>query len=180
MKRCYISILIAALAIAGIRPAHAIPPDKLFYGGNVSLLLGSYFDIDIAPMVGYKFTPNFSAGILAKYEYAYFKNDVNPYRTNTFGGGPFARYNVSAIFTKQPAMYNIFIQTDYQLLYTTAKWNKESYKDTYTEHRWYWGAGLSVPIGERSSMYTYVAFDALSLFNNKNSGQPVISVGYQF
>lgn len=90
---------------------------KLWYGGNINLgfqgnNFESLFNIGLAPMVGYKITPEFSIGPRVELIYSYYKVAAGPsiLRYNLYGGGigPFARYK----FFKM-----LFFHLEYQLEY---------------------------------------------------------------
>jgi len=175
-------ILFGCLLTLAFTELKAQSPSKLFFGGGFSIAVSEYLDINVSPLVGYNLTPTFAVGVLAKYEYISFTSDVEPYKASLYGGGVFARYDVSSLFLSETALYTIFVQTDYQYLYTKLSWKKTSYSDSYTEDRWYIGAGFSVPTGARSRFYAYISYDILSLLRNRNTehSKPVVSVGYQF
>jgi hypothetical protein len=91
--------------------------DKLWYGGNLNLGFQSGFNSNLfffalAPMVGYKVTPEFSIGPRAEFSYSFFKVAVpgNILRYNLFGTGigPFARYKF---------FNTLFFHTEYLLEY---------------------------------------------------------------
>ncbi|MDR0660879.1 MAG: hypothetical protein LBG19_08805 [Prevotellaceae bacterium] len=156
-------------------------PSKFFWGGGVSIAINDYLDIDVSPRVGYRVTPNFSLGLLAKYEYMNLNED-EPCKINTYGGGTFAQYNVSSLFSNQSLPFNIYAHTEYQYLYSEIDWKHQNYTGYHTDDRWYVGAGFSVPFGGRSYFYTTILYDLLTIIKNKADTyrKPVISVGVQF
>ena len=156
---------------------------KFFYGGGVSIAISDYLDIDVSPRVGYYITPNLAAGILAKYEYVNFKGEVEPYKSNTYGGGAFLQYNLSSLFTSQSLPFGIHLHTEYQYLYTEIDWKYQSHTTYDTRDRWFVGGGFSVPFGNRSYFYTTILYDILTIIRNEDNeyrNKPVISVGVQF
>jgi hypothetical protein len=82
--------------------------EKLWYGGNLGLGFSgnnfeSVFLLGLAPMVGYKITPEFSIGPRVDFSYTYFGYNYTPAvngRLNLFsyGIGPFARFRVFKSF----------------------------------------------------------------------------------
>ncbi|MCK4407285.1 MAG: hypothetical protein KAV44_06390 [Bacteroidales bacterium] len=84
--------------------------NRFIFGGGLGLQFGTITLIDISPMVGYKITERFIAGL--GFTYQYYKNSsgipVYPvYETNIYGGSVFARYYVFRDF---------FAHAEYQLL----------------------------------------------------------------
>lgn len=66
--------------------------DKVFVGGNFWMQFGNYTFIDISPMVGYRFTEKFSAGLGPSYQYLSIKDLGYSFSTNAYGGRVFGRY----------------------------------------------------------------------------------------
>ena len=67
--------------------------DRLYTGGNVWAQFGSITNLEIAPILGYKITKEYSVGVGAKYNY-YRVNTANstPWSTSIYGGSVFTRY----------------------------------------------------------------------------------------
>jgi len=66
--------------------------DKLFFGGNVGLMFGSYTYVNISPIVGYHVHPSLSVGIGAIYEYIKDDRYLNyEFETTIWGGKLFAQ-----------------------------------------------------------------------------------------
>ena len=84
--------------------------DRLFFGGNFGLQFGNVTNIDISPLVGYRITPKFSAGLGITYQYIRY-NDFD-YNTSVYGGRLFSRF----IVTGPNAPTNVFIHAEYEIL----------------------------------------------------------------
>lgn len=66
--------------------------DKLFFGGNLGLMFGSYTYVNISPMVGYQVHPSLSVGVGAVYEYIKDTRYQNySFETTIWGGKIFAQ-----------------------------------------------------------------------------------------
>lgn len=67
--------------------------DRLYTGGNFWGQLGTITNIEIAPIVGYRITEEYSVGVGAKYNY-YRINPLNgpAVSTSIYGGSVFTRY----------------------------------------------------------------------------------------
>lgn len=87
--------------------------DKIFIGGNVGATFGTVTNIQISPMIGYKFTDKTIGGITLTYQY--YRQELSgglEYKTNIYGGGLFARQyllNESLDFID-----NIFLHAEYE------------------------------------------------------------------
>ncbi len=65
--------------------------DRLIYGGNLGLVIGTSTYINVSPMVGYKVTPDFSAGTGIIFEYMNDKRYTPTFETAIFGAKLFAQ-----------------------------------------------------------------------------------------
>ena len=66
--------------------------DKMFFGGNLGLQFGTVTFIDVSPLIGYRITDQFSAGIGVTYQYYHYRDKVYDLETNVYGGRVFGRY----------------------------------------------------------------------------------------
>jgi hypothetical protein len=67
---------------------------RLYFGGGIGLSFGTVDYIELAPMVGYRVTPDFNLGLGVFYRYrkdSRYEEDVT---TNDYGGNLFAQYQV--------------------------------------------------------------------------------------
>lgn len=64
--------------------------DKLYFGGSFGLQFGTYTNISLLPIIGYRVTDRFSVGVGAVY---HFIKD-GPYSLNNYGGRAFAQVEV--------------------------------------------------------------------------------------
>jgi hypothetical protein len=129
-----ICLIITSLDLAAQRPMRRPPParqpqpssdmplsnslkDRLWYGGSIALgFTGNNFEslflIGVAPMVGYKITPQFSVGPRVEFNYTY-------YKTIFFGGGPVTSYNLFSggigPFARYKFFNILFAQLEYQV-----------------------------------------------------------------
>lgn len=145
--------------------------DNLFFGGNFGLQFGSQTYIELAPIIGYKITERFSAGLGLKYIYYKIKDNYSTlnYSTNIYGGGPFARFTLYE---------GLFLHGEYEILNLEVP---DLYYNLKRENitSVFLGGGYRQMIGDRSSI------DFLFLYNineNRNSPyvNPVIRIGFGF
>jgi hypothetical protein len=65
--------------------------ERLYTGGNLSMSFGTFTYVDIAPIVGYRVTEDFSVGLGGKYVYIGY-NSTPRTSTSIYGGSIFSRY----------------------------------------------------------------------------------------
>ncbi len=145
--------------------------DRLFTGGDIGMQFGSQTFIEVAPILGYRATPELSVGISTKYIY-YKVNDVYSnyhYETNTYGGGLFMRYNI---------LEEVFLHGEYEGL------SMEVPLSPYETNRrivsgLFLGGGYRQFIGEYSSLNIMLLFDVIedqySPYQN-----PILRIGFDF
>lgn len=66
--------------------------EKVYFGGNLGLQFGTSTFIDVSPLVGYKITENFSAGVGVTFQYFRYKDRLYELQTNVYGARVFCRY----------------------------------------------------------------------------------------
>ena len=152
-----------------VAPKQKLPlKEKLYFGGYVNLSFGKYTLVGIEPMVGYKLTPKFSAGVKFRYDYISDKRYSTTYTTPNYGGSLFTRYRL---------IPQLYVHAEY------ATYNYELYNE-FGESDREWipfmlvGAGYSKRLGGRAWLNVQVLFDVLQ--NDKspyNSWEPFYSVG---
>ncbi|MDR1668260.1 MAG: hypothetical protein LBS03_11325 [Bacteroidales bacterium] len=162
--------------------------DRLYYGGNFGLVLGSFTDIEVSPHVGYYITPRWAAGAGASYEY--FNNRIHDlysgmswrYETHIYGGRLFTEYvlvnNVND-FIPLGLNFRILVHVEYEAM----SYEKSFFDPTATGRRivnsFLLGGGLRFPTGKRSSMNLLLMWKLNSEFNDIYDS-PIIRIGYNF
>jgi len=146
------------------------PPfkDKLYLGGNLGLMFGTYTNIIVAPALGIRWSKRFNSEISIEYNYTKDTRYDSDYSYNQYGG------RVSTQFFVIP---QIFAHAEFAGL------SMEQYYTTGKERHFvpflYLGGGFRQNIGGRSSVSFRIMFDVL---NNEYSpyspGTPVYSVGF--
>ncbi len=143
--------------------------NRIFTGGDFGMQFGSQTYIQIAPVLGYRLTDQFSAGITGKYIYYNLKDSYSNYKTNIYGGGVFTRYNV---------LEEVFLHAEYEAL------SLEVPASVYETNRrivsgLFLGAGYRQFIGEFSSLNLMILYDVIedqySPYQN-----PQIRIGFDF
>ena len=155
-------------------------PQKIVIGGGIDARFwGGVTYIYLAPMVGYKITPNFMAGVNLGYQYMRIKNGREVYNTTTnrfetyatndhlFSPGLWMRYNIASFFVHTQFEYHIGNSrwTDYAQLAGVS--GVEKVKLNYTLPTLLVGAGYRVPLGERVAAYIGIYYDVLQQSTQK-------------
>ena len=156
-------------------------PDKLIVGGGFSAAFGGGdIDLGIAPVVGYRFTKNFSAGVGLGYQYYRFTTYQDQYSTyyetdNIIYPSVWARY----FFYR-----NIYFTTTFEYDFIHIK---GTYLDNYgilnpenasvTAPCLLTGFGFKQPLGGRVCGVLEVMYDVLQQQYSPYLGQPVMRLG---
>ena len=141
---------------------------KIYFGGYMSLTVGSYTRIGVYPLLGYKFTPKLSGGLKIGYEYVSDKRYTDTYTSSNYGGSIFARYRII------PRLYAHieYEQFSYELYNFDGTSNREWIPFLYL------GGGYSQPIGKNVWLTAQVLFDVLQDERSPYSNwDPIFSVG---
>lgn len=143
--------------------------DKLYFGGYLGLQFGTYTLIDISPLVGYKITPSFHAGLRFTYQYSKTEYYGSSYESSSYGGSIFSRLYVFKMLYAQAELEELNIEYLDINLQKTRRW-----VDSY-----YVGGGYFQPLGKRGGMYFTILWN---LNQNQYSpyDNPVMRVGFTF
>jgi hypothetical protein len=145
-----------------------IMPDRLYYGGFVTLTLGSYTVIGATPLIGYKVSPQFSIGTQLSYEYFSDKRGSNDFSSSNYGASIFTRYRFI------PELYG---HLEYS--YMNYEFNASLIGD---KRQWvpflFVGGGFSQPISNTTWLNAQVLFDVIQDENSPfEDWEPFYSVG---
>ncbi len=144
--------------------------DKVFFGGNLGLQLGTIINIEVAPLVGYKLLPKIHFGLGATY--TYFRDSRIDFSTYRYGGRAFVRVFPIPI---------VFGHGELEMI-NTEKFNELT--GIYTGER-IWvesmlvGAGFRQQIGQRSAVNFMLLWN-LNETKDSPYSNPIIRVGFNF
>jgi hypothetical protein len=152
-KLILLVFLINILGAAAAQEDGSKPPfsERIYFGGGGSLGGGNdfygyrYFAIYVSPLVGYKITPNWSAGVALNYTYLSYP-DQNV-RLHQYGVSPFTRYNFGKLFAY--AEYSTISVPSFD----------NSFRRTF--HRFPIGLGYTMPIGQKAAINAMGLYDVL-------------------
>lgn len=147
MKRIIVLALLA-LSLQGTSQKEegqkGFDPDRLFFGGDITLNISSGITaIGASPLVGYRITDRWSAGVGVTY--LYYSVDfglAGKYSTSIYGGN---------VFTRVFVIDNIFAQTEFHIVNTDAAEYDPVADEVSIVRRnvplWYVGGGVRIPMG---------------------------------
>lgn len=147
-------------------------PDRLVFGGNLGFQFGTVTILDISPIVGYKITDRFVAGVGVTYQYFEDRTYVQTFSTSVYGGRLFGRYYI---------FNNLFAHGEYEILNYDAGFSDPFVtsfnKRRITANNFLVGGGYVFPITENSGFNIMVLYNlnenAESLYSN-----PIIRLGF--
>jgi hypothetical protein len=154
--------------------------NRLFVGGNFGLSFGDQILINISPVVGYRFSEIFAAGLGINGQYVSVKSyylDGSPYTKTSqgvFGLNMFGR-----IFPIRHIMLQVQPEANYifgnQTFYGPPE--QQFKMDAVIVPSFLIGAGVVFPSGKGSFMVSYF-YDILQKPNSPYGGQPFLTFGY--
>jgi long-subunit fatty acid transport protein len=123
--------------------------DRIYTGGNVGFQFGDITNIQVAPIIGYRVTNDFSAGLGIQYQYTKYKLFTPALSSNNYGTSVFTRYRI-----KSP----LFLQAEYEYLnYEILTSAVESERSSLTS--FFVGGGISQPINANAAFTMIVMYN---------------------
>jgi len=125
--------------------------DRVYFGGNLGLQFGTITNVEVSPLVGYRVTDKFSAGLGVTYIYYKIEySNGQEFETDIYGGRIFARRNL----TEQIFLYGEFESLNLEFFNTS---------DLTVTREWvpglFLGGGYFMPLGRNAG------FSAMALYN---------------
>lgn len=146
--------------------------DRLIFGGGLAGGMGNNnIALMVSPMIGYRITDYFSAGISLGYMYGHQKDYFGVYNTNT---SSYDLYNRNA-HTFAPGVWTRFVPFDFMFVHVEYEHNIMTFKNyemgtnnaTLSYRDWQnvpcllIGGGYRQPITDRASLVIYGLYDVL-------------------
>lgn len=155
--------------------------ERLFFGGHFGLMIGTITNIELSPIVGYRFTPRLSLALGPKYQY--YKEGIF-INTHIYGGRTFVRYMlIKDLNNLVPFNLNagLFFQTEYEGLSLEKKYFGSIVSDDgrFLLNSVLVGGGISRPVGDRGSLNITVLWN-INGTDNTPYTNPVIRIGFNF
>jgi len=184
-KRIVILLIVIVSAINCLAQFEDEKPsirDRLFFGGGFGLAFGSVTHVDVSPLVGYKITNRFSAGIGLSYQY--YKYAAYNIKTSIYGAKVLTSFTIikdlGNILPFGENMGAIMLHAELEGL------NLEKrifYLSSDDGREWIVtplaGIGYSLPVGQRSFLNIYLLYN----FNESSKSpyqNPVFRMSLQF
>ncbi len=149
---------------------------KMFFGGNLGLAFGYSTIINVAPLVGYRFTEHFAAGVGLNYSYySYDDGGYNNFKQTYLG---------MSLFGRVYPMQQFFIQVQPELNYM---WGNGYYpqNNPYQNSKvnqfvpsLLLGGGAAIPTGGNGALTISVMYDVIQNVYSPYYHQAVYGFGY--
>jgi hypothetical protein len=130
--------------------------DRLYFGGNFGLQLGTFTHVEASPIVGYMINNKLSAGGGIIYQYFRVRggNRIADYETNIYGGKLFGRYN----FSQQLFGYTEYENINLDVIFNTP--NGFELGRAWVP-AFFIGGGYFQPIGNRAGVTVMALYNLL-------------------
>ncbi len=162
------------------------PPlkERLFFGGNFSLQLGTYTNIEVSPVIGFWLRPRIAVAVGP--DYNYYKD---PYQnTNIYGGRAYAQFVVLRDLNKFLPLGSgtgIFLHLEDEVLSLDSfTWkNITTSPKRFAINTGLAGVGLSQQIGRRAAvnfMVLWAIYESDPDLSSKIYSNPEIRIGFVF
>ncbi|MES2628005.1 MAG: hypothetical protein V4616_03455 [Bacteroidota bacterium] len=170
-KIFFLFLLIACSAQLSAQLNKGFDPERITFGGDFGLGFGSITYVNVSPLVGYRFTDNFTGGVGVIYQYLKYNKNVYgvQFETNTYGGRIFGRYRF---------LENFFGTLEYQNL--SLEYLESGFEKTRVNVPiLFVGGGYLQPVGGKAYVSLSLLYDVLENPNSPYSN-PVIQAGLIF
>ncbi len=181
---CLLTVIFTA--VSGQESSREEPPaikERLFFGGNFALQLGTITNIEVSPVVGFWVRPRIAVAVGPDYNYY---ND--PYRsTNIYGGRAYVQLVVLRDLNKFIPLgtgTGIFLHLeDEALSLDSQQWGLPIPPKRFTINTTLAGAGLSQQIGRRAAInfvVLWAIFESDAEHTSMLYANPEIRIGFVF
>ncbi len=144
--------------------------EKVYFGGSFGLQFGTITNIELSPLVGYRLTERFSAGVGGTVNYYKYQDIYSDYSSFMYGGSVFSRFLLHK---------NIFAHGQLEMI--NYKW----YEIASDDYKRLWdlgvliGGGYREPIGKRASTYIMLLYN-LNQTSTSPYSNPILRIGITF
>src|SRR5690606_15217468 len=140
--------------------------DKVTIGGNIGATFGDITYFEIAPVVGYYFTPNIIGGVGGNY--IYYNDKFSSFSTNIYGGRVYGQY----LFNDLPLLGHV----EAEII------NVENFNQGRVNiYNYYVGGGLKQSIGGGSYLFIMILYNLNDVQQNYYvQSNPIFRFGFAF
>ena len=158
----------------------AFDGSRLIIGGSLGLSFGDYTNVNVSPLVGYRISQLFAAGLAINAQYGserfrdYYGNTGQRNQYSIFGGGVWGRvYPLDFLFIHvQPEYNHISLKSTY---YDTDP--KTVVKDSYGVSSLLMGGGYTQPVSDRAAFSIMALYDVLQDSRSPYQNGLILRVG---
>ncbi len=179
MKKLFGLLILVLGLMQGIRAQDSdtkgFDKSKLFVGGGLGLAFGTYTIVNVSPLVGYRFSPLFAAGVGVNYSYYGYDNGLYTSK-QTYAG--------MNIFGRLYPIPQFFIQAQPELNYMWASQTPDAgqeflpLKVNQFVPSLLLGGGAAIPTGGNGAITISVMYDVLQNVWSPYYHQAVYGFGY--
>ncbi|MDQ0107734.1 hypothetical protein J2T02_002855 [Chitinophaga terrae (ex Kim and Jung 2007)] len=190
MKRIFLSLLfILAVYLANAQYYKSadtlrrggFDKSRLIIGGSLGAVFGDYTNLDISPIVGYRFNDYIAAGININGQYGSYRlrdindNTIQRDKYTIFGAGVWGRvYPIPVLFVHIQPENNFINQSS---TYYNGAGQKTTYKTNYSVPSLLVGAGYTQGIGGRVGIGISILYDVIQDARSPYRNNVVYRVG---
>jgi len=158
--------------------------DKIYFGGNISLMFGSVTLIELAPIIGYYILPELSTGIGFLFQYYREKQYTisQPFTSYIYGGRTFIKYSIIKDLQSYLPIKNqmgIVAYTEYEALNVDWTLTILQHRPRYWIHNFYIGGGIEQYMGKRARLTILFLYNLLETSNSPYTN-PQLRIGFTF
>jgi hypothetical protein len=175
-------MFLSAIPLSGQQSNEEIPPlkDRLFYGGNFALQLGTYTNIEVSPVIGLWLLPRLAIAAGPSYRFYKFGNE----KTDIYGGRTYLQFVVLKDLDKFIPLgihTSIFLHCEDEFLSLQSDFWENTSVNTkrFIINTILAGGGISQQIGQRSSI-NFIVIWALNDSGYNIYSNPEIRIGFVF
>lgn len=164
---------------------------KLIIGGGIGLAFGDYTNISVTPVIGYRITDNFSAGIGLGYQYVRINDFFEVERPNAIGVYDYydlkANIFSASVWARYLVWRNLFAHVEFEQNFLSYKYpgfdpagsgSIVETADRYQAPSLLLGGGYRQPIGDRASVNFMLLYDVLQDEYSPYGNQPFVKIQF--
>ena len=147
--------------------------DRIVVGGSLGATFGSSTYVEVSPIVGYKVTDKFTAGL--GFSYQYYKVNYNVFTIDDYSMSVYG----PRIFAQHDIIYGLFAHAEYEMMKYNFKYEDPLFGE-YTGQvpALFGGLGYNYAIGDKAKFQLTVLYDFLNGPNSLYYSPWVFRMGF--